>query len=156
MSELPFSIQIKKSKKILELYREGVLLREYEIGLGRSALGHKREEGDHRTPEGDYFICDKNPKSQSHLSLGISYPNSRDAEQALWEGRLSEEETGSIVAANQKKQRPPWNTVLGGEIYIHGGLERHPDSRGCIVMKDSQIEELFHLISYGTPIKILP
>lgn len=48
------------------------------IRFGNAPDGHKRFEGDERTPEGRYTINGRNPGSRYHLSLRISYPNSTD------------------------------------------------------------------------------
>lgn len=68
------TIVIVKSKRTLTF--QGVTCK---IGLGKHPEGAKREEGDGKTPEGDYFICTKNAKSKFYLSMGISYPNETDA-----------------------------------------------------------------------------
>lgn len=148
-------IIVRKSKRTLELWRAGKLAKTYPIAIGKSEFGHKQVEGDMKTPEGEYFVCVKNPKSKYHLSLGINYPNSLDAEMGLKEGRISEEEYRNICKAEQSQQTPPWKTPLGGEIFIHGNLEKKNWSEGCVRMFDKDIEELYALASVGTKVKIL-
>ena len=60
------------------LLHHGRVLRSYDIALGFTPEGHKQFEGDGKTPEGTYYISHKNPNSEFHLSLGISYPNTSD------------------------------------------------------------------------------
>jgi len=43
----------------------------------------KLRKGDLATPEGEFYICYKNPASQYHRFLGLSYPNVEDAERGL-------------------------------------------------------------------------
>jgi murein L,D-transpeptidase YafK len=66
---------VKKAQRRLLVYSNNKLVRTYRIGLGLSPVGDKVRSGDHRTPEGDYYVFTKNDKSSYYLSLGISYPN---------------------------------------------------------------------------------
>jgi murein L,D-transpeptidase YafK len=54
------------------------VLETFEVELGFEPLGHKAEEGDGRTPEGDYIVDRRNPNSEFYLSIGIDYPNEAD------------------------------------------------------------------------------
>ena len=67
-------IEIRKSEKKLSLFEGENLLRTLDLSLGFAAVGPKEVEGDGKTPEGEYIVCVKNPKSSFHLSLGINYP----------------------------------------------------------------------------------
>ena len=42
--------------------------------------------GDHKTPEGDYVIDWRNPRSRFHLSLHTSYPIEADVQRAREHG----------------------------------------------------------------------
>ena len=68
-------IVVLKSQRRLQLHSAGKLVRTYKIGLGLNPVPDKQREGDRATPEGDFYIFTKNPKSAFHLSLGISYAN---------------------------------------------------------------------------------
>src|SRR5262245_41643881 len=68
-------VLIEKSERRLTLLRDGKILKTYRSALGKAPLGHKQQEGDGRTPEGNYFIDFKNRRSGYHLSLRISYPD---------------------------------------------------------------------------------
>ena len=72
-----------------------------------------------KTPEGDYRVCLKNPTSRFHLSLGLNYPNAADAQVGLKEKRITRAQRDAIVAASKGRGCPPWDTQLGGEIFIH-------------------------------------
>jgi murein L,D-transpeptidase YafK len=132
-----------KSKRTMDVYAGGQIIKTYKISLGRNPTGDKEFEGDKRTPEGQYKINDKNPNSGFYKNLGISYPNEKD-----------------IAEATEKKLKP------GGEIKIHGirnGLgfigkfQRMFDwTAGCIALTDQEVEELYNSIEIGTPITILP
>ena len=150
-------IVISKSERTLVAYGEGgAVLKRVPIGLGRSEVGHKAREGDERTPEGDYRVCFKNPNSRFHLSFGIDYPNPADAAAALRDGAITPAEHDAIVEAHRRGAIPPWKTALGGEIFIHGGLDVHPATAGCVAIRDRDVQDLFPLVDLGTPVRILP
>ncbi|HAU56036.1 MAG TPA: hypothetical protein DCW66_23160, partial [Sphingobacterium sp.] len=69
---------VYKSKRTLLAYSKGKLLKSYRISLGGQPVGDKEFEGDLKTPEGLYTINDKNPNSDYHKNLGVSYPNELD------------------------------------------------------------------------------
>lgn len=151
------SVTIEKSARRLTVFSDGEPVKRYRIALGGDPLGHKRREGDMRTPEGEYYVCSKNPESRFHLSLGLSYPNEADADAALEVGLISKREHKAIVSAVRKMQRPPWNTALGGEIMIHGaGSGRGDWTLGCAALDNADIEELFTALPLGTEVRILP
>lgn len=147
-------IIVHKSKKILEVWENGKLLKRYPIAVGKDTKAGKEREGDMRTPQGEYRVCVKNPKSKYHLSLGINYPNEKDAAAGLRKKLISKAEYDAICDANAGKKIPPWKTALGGEIYIHGNLEKQNWTHGCVRMNDPDIEELFGKAEVGTEIII--
>lgn len=131
-------IVVRKAQRQMFLLHNNTVLKDYKFDLGFSPEGDKKVEGDGKTPEGAYFIDRRNPRSRFHLSLGISYPNSRD-----------------IAEARALGQSP------GGDIFIHGqpNNERAKGrdwTWGCIAVKDSEIEEIYAMVKTGTPIWIKP
>ncbi|KRA82781.1 L,D-transpeptidase family protein [Altererythrobacter sp. Root672] len=141
VDDLPLAdyVRVDKSDRVLTLYSGGKPYRTYQgLQLGDAPEGHKRFEGDERTPEGVYAIDYRNPKSAYHLSLHISYPNTTDTEFARSRGRSP-----------------------GGAIFIHGQPIWLPDGRlpgdwtdGCIALENAEIAELWQLIPDGTSIDI--
>lgn len=131
------SVQVHKGERKMYLLHNGKLLRSYDVALGFAPTGDKKVEGDGRTPEGTYRISHKNPNSQYHLSLGISYPNAAD------------------IAEAKALGHPP-----GGDIFIHGAPNRPVSRRdwtaGCIAVSDKEMERIYAMIRPGTPIFILP
>jgi murein L,D-transpeptidase YafK len=129
---------VSKRNRVLALMAGETTLRRYRISLGFTPEGHKKRSGDGRTPEGRYYINRRNPRSDYHLSLGISYPNTLDMAKAMALG-----------------------IDPGGDIFIHGGPVRAGDRRkrdwtaGCIAVSDRDIEEIWSLVPTGTPITIL-
>lgn len=129
-------ILVEKSKRKLHLIGAGRVLRSYDIDLGFAPRGHKRFEGDGRTPEGTYRITHRNPQSAFHLSLGVSYPNSADRAYARTRGRSP-----------------------GGDIFIHGRGPRHRSPRrdwtaGCIAVTDAEMDEIYRYVRPGVSIVI--
>jgi murein L,D-transpeptidase YafK len=150
-------IVVSKSQGVLTAYgSDGRILATFPAIVGRQALGTKMREGDERTPEGEYYVCFKNPRSRFHLSLGLSYPNTGDAERGLREGSITPVEYREIVEAHDAKLVPPWKTALGGEIFIHGGMEGRGGTAGCVAISDPAMEELFPQVALGTPVVIGP
>jgi murein L,D-transpeptidase YafK len=149
-------LYVQKSERRLLLVDNKVLLRDYPIALGFQPKGDKYMRGDGRTPEGDFFVCVKNPSSKYYKGFGINYPSPKHAEEAYMLGAISRDEYLKILQANEKKTLPPDGTRLGGDIFIHGGGAGEDWTLGCVALSNSNIEELFDVIPVGTPVKILP
>ena len=128
---------------MLELYSDGRVVRKYKVGLGLNPVPDKVREGDRATPEGDFFIFIKNDKSAFYLSLGLSYPNIEDAERGLRDGLITRSQRDAIVRAINQKRRPPQNTALGGDIFIHGNGAGSDWTWGCVALENDDIRELF-------------
>ena len=131
-------ILVLKEQRKMYLLNGQRPLKKYDIALGGNPVGDKQIEGDLKTPEGGYVINRRNPNSAYHLSLGISYPNASDVEEAKALGK------------------PP-----GGDIFIHGRAGKNkgasPDwTAGCIAVTDDEIEEVYSMVRTGTPIFIAP
>ena len=133
------SVLVDKSDRKMYLMHHQKVEESYDIGLGFQPEGHKQFEGDGRTPEGMYFIDRRNPNSNFHLSIGLSYPNPYDR----------------AFAASMGKSP-------GGDIFIHGGPPKDSKNRkqdwtwGCIALTDKQIEDVYAMVQDGTPIYIQP
>ena len=125
---------VYKSKRKMMAYNGDKLVKTYSIALGFNPVGHKQKEGDGRTPEGKYYINDRNPNSGYHKNLGVSYPNEADK------------------AAAKKKNISP-----GGDIKIHGLPNNQSDvgkfhslndwTFGCIAVTNDEIDELYAAVT---------
>jgi murein L,D-transpeptidase YafK len=130
-------LHILKGDRLLRLETADQVVLEYQIGLGFAPEGPKRVQGDGRTPEGLYRIDRRNPQSAYHLSLGVSYPSPEDQLRA-WAGGHGP----------------------GGDIFLHGspnGMDPEPAgdwTRGCIAVRNAEIEEIWNLVPNGCPILI--
>jgi murein L,D-transpeptidase YafK len=164
--ESPYRILIKKEERKLYLYSlengKERLFKIYPIALGANPTGAKRKQGDGATPEGDYYITHKNARSKFYLSMGVSYPNVADADQGIKAGLITKSERQAIVSAIRARSKPPQNTKLGGDIFIHGGGTGklfgvvRDWTLGCVALENDEIKELFELIPVKTPVRIAP
>lgn len=137
------SIVIEKKARRLTLFHHGRPIRSYLVALGANPVGAKQFAGDRRTPEGLFSIDGKNEKSDFHLALHISYPDS------------------AHTARAQALGLSP-----GGGILIHGlpnnrgatgAFHRTVDwTDGCIAVTDEEIEGLWSAVMVGTPVQIKP
>jgi murein L,D-transpeptidase YafK len=165
-TEARYRILIRKGERKLYLYvMEGNkerLAKTYQIALGNNPTGTKLRQGDGATPEGDYYITHKNPRSNFYLSLGVSYPNRIDADKGLKDGLITKAQHKAIVDAVNTGVKPPQNTRLGGDIFIHGGGTGklfgsiRDWTLGCVALENDEIKELFETIPVRTPVKIVP
>lgn len=152
----PARIVVIKSKRELQLLAGDSVVRTYHVGLGLEPKQPKVRQGDFATPEGNYYVCSKNPQSRYEYALGLSYPSPNDAERGLEDGLISAEEHGKIISAFVNRVAPPSNTPLGGQIMIHGKGSSWDWTEGCIALDHQDIEELFRSVPIGTPVTILP
>ncbi len=148
--------EVFKATRELRLYDGDQLVKTYHVALGTNPLPAKERQGDRATPEGSYFICHKNPQSQYHLSLAISYPGPTDAKRGLKANLISKQEYNAILKANADRKTPPWNTKLGGEVFVHGNGSSPDWTWGCVALDDPDIEELYRLVPVKTQITIHP
>ena len=136
-------VLIEKKERRLTLLSKGELIKTYKIALGRDPVGPKERQGDNKTPEGTYIIDSRNGDSDYHLSLHISYPNKKD--------KMRAKELG---------------VSPGGDIMIHGiknGFSwvgtSHAEldwTKGCIAVKDEEMEEIYKLVPNGTIVEMRP
>lgn len=133
-------VEIHKAARKMYLLHHGQILKTYGVGLGSNPVGHKQFEGDAKTPEGTYYIDRRNPNSNFHLSLGISYPNDADRAFARAQGKSP-----------------------GGDIFIHGRDGKHTArgrgrdwTDGCIAVTDREMEDIYAMVRVGTPVVIYP
>lgn len=149
-------LRVDKSARTLTVLADGRPVRQYRIALGRHPLGAKHEAGDGRTPEGRYDIRVRNPDSRFTLSLGLSYPGPDDALRGLETGMISDDDYRRIMAAHAAGRIPPWDTRLGGALFIHGGGATVDWTDGCVALDDADMRELFGLVGESITVDIQP
>ena len=148
-------VVISKHARTLVVYDGDEEVLKIPVVIGKN-FADKLREGDLATPEGEFYVCHKNPQSKYHRFLGLSYPNLEDAERGLRDKLITSVEQGQIRAAIEKKECPPWKTALGGEVGLHGPCPNVTWTHGCIAMSIEQIERLYDLLELGDEVTIVP
>ena len=136
-------VRVLKAQRLLQLLRNGEILKSYPIALGTHPRGPKRRYGDGRTPEGLYMIDGRTARTPYHRALHISYPSFTD--------------TARARAAHVSP---------GGAIFVHGmpaSFGHHDPVRffvdwtnGCIAVGNIAIEEIWDAVEDGTLIELQP
>lgn len=132
-------VVVRKSQRELYLYHQGMIIAQYPIALGLNPLGTKQMRGDDKTPIGAYTLDWRNPNSDFHRSIHISYPDATDRAHAA--------ELGAAPGSN---------------IMIHGqpGYDNRPRTgdwtHGCIAVSNAAIDQIWARVPDGTPIHIYP
>jgi murein L,D-transpeptidase YafK len=134
-------VVVLKSYRTLLLMKGDEVLKIYIVQLGGDPVGPKVQQGDGKTPEGNYVLDRHNLHSQYHRSIHISYPNADD------------------LARARKLGVSP-----GGELYIHGlpnDFRGHSEAlgdwtEGCIAVTNAEMDEIWRAVADGTPIEIRP
>tara|TARA_B110000014_G_scaffold258635_1_gene245063 strand:+ start:1888 stop:2451 length:564 start_codon:yes stop_codon:yes gene_type:complete len=159
-----YRIIINKNDKELVVKKSNTIIKKYHIATGKGGKGTKRERGDSKTPLGVYRVTKLKKSSRFHYFIQLSYPNLIDA----WYGFKNEVIDGAdfkrIAGAYKKREFPPQDTKLGGQIGIHGigritkqKLAIHKDlnwTDGCIALTNHDINELKQYVNIGTVVVI--
>ena len=133
-------ILIEKSDRRLTAFADGQVALQFPVALGFAPSGDKVQEGDGKTPLGEFVIDRRNPNSAFHLSLGLNYPRPQDIARAKADG-----------------------VDPGGDIFIHGqpngivGISLPGDwTAGCIAISNAQMAQLWSVTPLGTTVEIRP
>ena len=142
----PDLVVVEKSDRKLFLLRDGRILREYPVALGKNPVGHKQKQGDGRTPEGRYILDWRNPDSRFHRSIHISYPNESDIRRA----EAVDQDPGDYIMIHGS---PEW---VPSVEWARNWLHRENWTDGCIAVTNDIMDEIWTLVKDGTPIEIRP
>ncbi|PCH63577.1 MAG: L,D-transpeptidase [Gammaproteobacteria bacterium] len=156
---------IDRSEHKLIVKKNGSTLRTFKVALGSGGRKAKLQQGDHKTPKGNYQITKIRDSSRFHMFLQINYPNMNDAGRALKNHVITRKQYQDILDAHSYGRLPPQNTALGGSIGIHGighetkdKIEIHQIAdwtQGCIALRNDEVEELSRFIHVGTTVSII-
>ncbi|MBI4990201.1 MAG: L,D-transpeptidase [Rhodocyclales bacterium] len=91
--------------------------------------------GDNRTPSGRYLVAGRNPKSPNHLALRLSRQAPSDTERS-----------GGLLLHGTPDWLGPLGIALKGSDWTTGG----------IAVANDDIEEIWNLVTDGTPVEIRP
>lgn len=131
------------------------------IAIGRKGAGFKTHVGDDITPIGEFRIAWINDKSPYYRFFGFNYPNRHNADEGMAWGLIDRSTRQQIIAAHDAGKIPPQNTVLGGQIGIHGlGAADEEIHRlmnwthGCIALTNEQIDTLSRYLKIGVRVEV--
>ncbi|MFK8068854.1 MAG: murein L,D-transpeptidase family protein [Gammaproteobacteria bacterium] len=159
-----YTVEIHKSDRIMILKKDHLLKKTYHIATGTGGAGTKVKLGDKMTPTGVYRILHFKEDSRFHLFMQLNYPNAKDALLGLQKKTINQDEFSQIISSLKRQTIPNQETELGGAIGIHGIGEQTEDrlilhkdenwTKGCIAIKNEEIEELRTFVKIGTPVVI--
>ena len=131
------------------------------IAIGRYGATIDRRKGDHKTPLGRFTIAWITDATSFHRLFGLLYPGKEQAIRALQAGVLDQRTWKTINQALSAGRLPPQNTVLGGNLGIHGiGKgdknihEQFNWTNGCVALTNEQIDLLSIWVRKGTSVEI--
>jgi len=136
-------VVVKKSKRKLYLLKNNEVLRSYHISLGANLKGHKVQEGDKKTPEGNYTLDYKKSNSSFFKAIHISYPNKNDIEKSNYLGV----NPGGFIMIHGQKNHFGWLSFL---------MQQFNWTNGCIAVTNEDMQEIWQSVDINTSIKILP
>jgi murein L,D-transpeptidase YafK len=132
-----------------------------DIAIGRYGVSLDRRRGDSKTPLGHFIIAWITDNTSFHRFFGFNYPSKEYAERAFKAGHLDKKTRGKIRQALATGRLPPQNTILGGNLGIHGigkgDINVHKQynwTNGCVALTNDQIDRLTAWLRVGTPVEI--
>jgi len=142
-------LRVFKKRHRMEAWSGKRLLKVYKIVIGRGGEGHKRFEGDGKTPEGRYSVDRRHHSRKFHRFLHLSYPNAQDR---------------AAFRRARRAGKLPAKARIGGAIGIHGakrGWRWLPQkwidwTGGCVAVDDDESEELYRAVKPGAVVQIRP
>jgi len=135
------AVVVLKENHRVDLYDNGHVIRSYNADMGYRSVNDKTRSGDAATPEGRYRVTAKKPGSTYYKALALDYPNAEDRAEF---DRL------------RRSGRIPRGASMGGLIEIHGNGGRGKDwTKGCVALRNSDMDDLFRRTSVGTPVTIV-
>ena len=150
-------ILVDTARLTLSVLEGDAVRRTYKkIAIGRAGTTTDKQQGDDKTPLGEFHLVRIAPKSPFHRFFGLDYPTVEHAERALQAGIIDPDHFVAIRRAFQTGDIPPQATPLGGFLGIHGIGEGNPAihddfnwTHGCIALTNQQIDDLANWIYLG-------
>lgn len=136
-------VLVDKSEKRLYLIKDGERFMSLPVTFGGEPKGHKVQQGDQRTPEGNYTLEWKNSNSKFYKSIRVSYPNAEDRAKAE---RLGVDPGGDIMVHGQANGWQ-WASPL---------LQFFSWTDGCVALSNKNMDKVWESVEPGTPIEIRP
>jgi len=148
-TESHYYIIVDKSDYELKVYDEEGWYATYPIVFGSKDLADKMQEGDKRTPNGNFKVILKKIHPQWGPELLLDYPNDESYQ------KFSERKAKGLLSRTAK---------IGGGIAIHATRPQeewtvdnfYNWTDGCISAKYTEMKDLYSYIPVGTLVTIKP
>jgi L,D-transpeptidase-like protein len=157
-------IEISTAKHTLTLMAGDVVVKRYDIALGRNIQSGVIWKGAGSTPLGEFKIVEKvrreNVLQRGSRFLRIDFPRVEDLELAWERSRIGDEELDRLIDMVERGQPLGELEALETEIGIQGnwfhvrGFNVAAD--GSVSLRNSDINELYEYVDVGTPVLIRP
>lgn len=134
-------VKVDKSENMMYLMEGDVIVKQYHVAFGANPKGHKQQEGDEKTPEGEYTLDYKKEDSAFYRAMHISYPNENDKAYAKTLGVSP----GGFIMVHGQRNRLGWLATIS---------QRFNWTNGCIALTNTEMDEFMRLVKVGTRIHI--
>ena len=158
------NLVVDRKTYTLNVYEDTVFIKAYRVSLGRNLSDKKKLSEDGATPIGTYKICSINNHQTYYKFLKINYPNLEDASEALRKSLITQKQFNQIKFEYYYEECVSSNTVLGGNIGIHGIGRLNSIFKnlpfvynwtdGSIALSNESLDEILSVIKIGTQVVI--
>ncbi len=160
------NIIVDKSRYKLYLYSDTLLIKAYNVSLGKGGQKKRDSFYGNATPVGSYIICKIDTVNKYHKAMIINYPNKYDAAEALRNNQISREiymKIDGCISANSctsdvlPDAEPISLHGIGDYDFIFRNLPFVFNwTNGSIALSNKSIDELYSVVGEGTPVLIKP
>jgi len=158
------NLVVDRKTYTLNVYEDTVFIKAYRVSLGRNLSDKKKLSEDGATPIGTYKICSISNHQTYYKFLKINYPNLEDASEALRKSLITQKQFNQIKFEYYYEECVISNTVLGGNIGIHGIGRLNSIFKnlpfvynwtdGSIALSNESLDEILSVIKIGTQVVI--
>jgi len=155
-------LRVNTDRQDLLLMKADEIVRRYDnISIGRGGASDSRRLRDGATPLGRYHVTEITRETDFHVFIRLDYPSLADTRQAYKAGRIDMATYERFRRAAIDGRPPPQDTILGGNIGIHGIGAGDPDihenfnwTRGCVALTNEQLDDLLPSVHPGMTVVI--
>jgi len=158
------NLVVDRKTYTLNVYEDTVFIKAYRVSLGRNLSDKKKLSEDGATPIGTYKICSISNHQTYYKFLKLNYPNLEDASEALRKSLITQKQFNQIKFEYYYEECVISNTVLGGNIGIHGIGRLNSIFKnlpfvynwtdGSIALSNESLDEILSVIKIGTQVVI--
>ena len=158
------NLLVDRKNFTLSIYEDTVFIKSYRVSFGRNLSDKKKLKNDGATPIGTYKICSISSNETYYKFLKLNYPNLEDASEALRKSVITQKQFNQIKFEFYYEECVSENSVLGGNIGIHGIGRLNPIfknfpfvynwTNGSIALSNESLDEILTVIKIGTQVVI--